>query len=143
MAENLKEKLIGATGSLSGAASIFGSWQGFHNACLALIAALSIIGITITGMPLLFLTKISVPIWSVAVILLLVTIGIYMNKRCISKNLIIINSGLIVAGGPFQPLQKISVFFWAIGGILAIFGISLFIKDKMQKRSKNEKKPKK
>ena len=140
MAKNLKEKLIGATGSVSGAASILGSWQVCHNACLALIAALSLIGITIAGMPLLFLTKIAVPVWSIAVILLIITIAIYLKKPCISRNLIIINLGLIIAGVPFQSLQKFSVFFWTIGGIVALAGISLFIKDKMQKKGKHGKK---
>ena len=140
MEKNLKEKLIGATGSISGAASILGSWQVCHNICLALIAALSLVGITIAGMPLLFLTKIAVPVWSIAVILLVITIIIYLKKPCISRNLIMINSGLIIAGVPFQSLQKFSMVFWAIGGIVALAGISLFIKDKMQKVGKHGKK---
>ena len=144
MIKNIKEKAIGATGSVSGIASILGSWQVCHNICLGIIALLGIIGITVVGMPLLFLTKIAVPIWTVAVILLLVTIAIYMKKKCISKNLIILNSGLIIAGTPFQPLQKFSILFWTVGGILALAGISLFIKEKMQKRArKHGKKQKK
>ncbi len=134
MAKNLKEKIIGATGSLSGAASILGSWQVCHNICLGLIALLGVIGITVVGMPLLFFTKIAVPMWTIAVILLFVTILIYTKKKCISKNLIILNSGLLVAGIPFQPLQKFSVFFWTIGGILALAGISFFIKEKIEKK---------
>jgi len=140
MIKNIKEKAIGATGSLSGAASILGSWQVCHNICIGLIAVLGLIGITITGMPLLFFTKIAVQVWIIAVILLAVTILIYLKKPCISKNLIIANSGLIIAGIPFQPLQKFSVFFWIIGGALALLGISLFVKDKIQKRSKHGKK---
>ena len=139
MAKNLKEKIVAATGSLSGAASILGSWQICHNVCLALIAALSLIGITIVGMPLLFLTKIAVPVWSIAVILLIITVAIYLKKPCISRNLIIINSGLVIAGLPFRQLQKFSVFFWSIGGIVALVGISLFVKDKMQKKRKHGK----
>ena len=134
MAKNLKEKIIGATGSLSGAASILGSWQVCHNICLGLIALLGVIGITVVGMPLLLFTKIAVPMWTIAVILLFVTILIYTRKKCISKNLIILNSGLLVAGIPFQPLQKFSVFFWTIGGILALAGISFFIKEKIEKK---------
>ena len=134
MIKNMKEKIIEATGSVSGIASILGSWQVCHNICLGIIALLSIIGITVVGMPLLFLTKIAVPIWTVAVILLLVTIVIYMNKKCISKNLIILNSGLIIAGTPFQPLQKFSILFWTVGGILVLTGVSFFIKDKIEKK---------
>ena len=140
MAKNLKEKLIGATGSVSGAASILGSWQICHNICLGLIAALSLIGVTVVGMPLLFLTKIAVPVWSIAVLLLIITTLIYLKKPCISRNLIIINSGLIIAGIPFKSLQKFSVFFWTVGGIVAFIGIFLFIKDKMMKRKPHGKK---
>ncbi len=134
MIKTIKEKIIGSVGSVSGAASVLGSWQICHNVCLGIIAALGLIGITLTGMPLAFLTNIAIPMWSAAVILLLATIYMHSRKMCISKNLIILNSGLIVAGVPFQQLQQFSVFFWAIGGILALAGISLFIKERMQKK---------
>ncbi|MBC8500772.1 MAG: hypothetical protein ISS25_00115 [Nanoarchaeota archaeon] len=136
MIKNLKEKMVGATGSVSGVTSILGSWQVCHNLCLGIIAILGIIGITIVGMPLLFLTKVAVPFWIVAFILLLVTIGFYVKKKCISNRLIMFNSGLIIAGIPFQPLQSFSKFFWLIGGALAITGVSLYINDKIQNKMK-------
>ncbi len=135
MIKNIKEKLIGAAGSGSGATSILGSWQVCHNLCLGVIALLALLGIAVIGMPLMFLTKIAVPFWITAFVLLLITIGFYVKKRCISNRLVMFNSGLIVAGVPLQPLQAYSIFFWIIGGILAAAGISLFIKDKIQKRS--------
>lgn len=134
MIQNVKEKIIGTTGSVSGVTSILGSWHVCHNLCLGVIALLSLIGITVIGMPLLFLTKIAIPFWITAFLLLLVTIGIYLKKRCISNRLILFNSGLVIAGVPFQPLQAYSTLLWIVGGILAITGISLFIKDKIQKR---------
>ena len=140
MIKNIKEKAIEATGSVSGAASILGSWQVCHNLCLGLIAVLGLIGITVTGMPLLFFTKIAVPVWIVAVALLFITIAIYIKKQCISKNLILFNSGLIIAGTPFQALQKFSLFFWAIGGILALTGISLFVSKKIKNRRRHYEK---
>ncbi len=136
MIENLKEKAVVTTGSLSGATSILGSWQICHNLCLGVIVLLGILGITVIGMPLMFLRKIAVPMWSIAVILLLVVFLFYIKKKCISKNLIIVNSGLIIAGTPFQTLQSFQVFFWTIGGILVVLGISLFIKDKINKKRK-------
>ncbi len=132
MIKHIKEKIIGATGSVSGAASVLGSWQVCHNICLGIVALLSIIGITVVGMPLLFLTKVAVPLWIAAFALLLVTIGIYLKKKCISPKLIIFNSGLIIAGIPFQLLQRFSKIFWAIGGLLAVLSIYLFIKDKIK-----------
>jgi len=134
MIKHLKEKFIGASGSISGVASVLGSWQVCHNICLGIIAFLSVIGITLVGMPLLFLTKIAVPLWTIAVIFLVITIALYINKKCVSKNLIIINTGLIIAGVPFKPLQRFLPFFWSIGGIIVILGIYLFIKDNIQKR---------
>lgn len=134
MIKNIKERLIGATGSVSGATSVLGSWQVCHNLCLGVIALLGILGITVIGMPLMFLTKIAVPFWIVAFLLLLITIGFYVKKKCISNRLIMFNSGIIIAGIPFKPLQMFSTLFWVVGGALAIAGLSLFVKDKIQKR---------
>lgn len=130
----LKEKIVGLTGSVSGITSVLGSWQVCHNICLSIIAILGIIGITIVGMPLLFLTKVAIPFWTVAFALLLITVGLYIKKKCISNKLIIFNSGLIIIGIPFQNLQKFSKFFWIIGGILIITSASLFIKNKIKKK---------
>ena len=127
MIKNIKEKLVGATGSLSGAASILGSWNVCHNVCLGIIAVLGLIGITITGMPLLFLTKVAIPFWIIAVILFVIILYFYFKKHCISKTLIFINSGLIIAGTPFEPLQTYQLYFWIVGGALVIMGILFFI----------------
>lgn len=136
MIKYFKEKLAGTTGSISGVASVLGSWQVCHNVCLGLIAILSLIGITVVGMPLLFLTKIAIPLWIAAFVLLLITLGFYFKKRCISSKLITFNSGLVIAGVPFQIFQPFLVFFWIIGGLISILGISLFISDKIQRRKK-------
>ncbi len=143
MMHHLKEKLVGSTGSVSGAASVLGSWQVCHNICLGLIALLGVIGITVVGMPLLFLTKVATPMWTAASLLLLVTIALYFKKRCISKRLIQVNAGLIVAGVPFQPLQEFSVWLWLIGGSIVLSGIALFIRDKIIHRSKDRSKVRK
>ncbi len=129
-----REKIIGAAGSVSGATSILGSWQICHNVCLGIIVVLGILGITIVGMPLAFLTRVAIPLWTVAFILLLVIIGLYFKKKCISRNLIMFNSGLIIAGIPFKSLQNFSVVFWIIGGMLVVTSISIFIKDKIQNK---------
>ncbi|RMF54613.1 hypothetical protein D6745_04705 [Candidatus Woesearchaeota archaeon] len=131
MIKAVKEKIVGATGSVSGIASILGSWQVCHNICLGIIALLAFLGITVVGMPLMFLTKLAVPFWTAAFLLLLVTLWFYFRKRCISNRLIMFNSGLIIAGVPFQPLQQFSPVFWVVGGSLAIMGVSLFVKDKI------------
>ena len=132
MIRNTKERLIGATGSVAGIASILGTWQACHNVCLALVGFLSILGITVIGMPLVFLTEVAIPVWTVAVILLTITAILYIKKKCISSRLLLVNSGLIIAGVPFPFLQQFTEIFWIIGGVLVVTGISLFIKDKIQ-----------
>ena len=135
----LQEKLANYAGSISGGVSVLSSWQICHNICLGIIALLSVIGITVTGMPLLFLTRLAVPLWTTAVVLLGLSALLYIKKKCISKNLLIMNSGLIIAGIPFQSLQKFSAFFWIIGGLIAAAGIILLIKDWKSKRCHHEK----
>ena len=135
MVRNTKERVIGAAGSLSGIASILGSWQACHSVCLALVGFLSVLGITVVGMPLVFLTEVAIPVWIVAVILLILLAILYFKKGCISSRLLLVNSGLIIAGIPFPFLQQFTEIFWIIGGALVIIGISLFVKDKMQASS--------
>jgi len=136
MTKNITGKIAGVAGGASGAASILGSWQICHNICLGIVALLAILGITVVGMPLLFLTRLAIPFWIIAFTLLLVTIAIYVKKKCISKNLIMFNSGLIIAGVPFQALQNFQVFLWIIGGTIALIAASIFVKGKIQKRLK-------
>lgn len=137
---DLKNVCMSATGTISGTASILGSWQICHNICIGLIALLSLIGITVVGMPLFFLTKIAVPLWSIAALLLLVSLGIYMKKKCISQNMLLLNSGLVIAGIPFQPVQQFSTIFWIVGGSLVVLSIVLFVKEKTKTCSQCEKK---
>ena len=136
----IKEKAVGASGSVSGIASVLGSWQICHNACIGLIALLSILGITLTGMPLAFLTTIAIPLWSVAAFLWLVTLYLYKTKKCISLSLLTINTGLITTGIPFQALQPFKYFFWGFGGIITITGIVLWIKGRKHRRCHHEHK---
>ena len=77
MVRYFKEKIIEGFGSVSGFASILGSWQICHNICLGIVALLSIFGITVIGLPFLFLNKIAVYVWSIAFLLLIITIIIY------------------------------------------------------------------
>ncbi|MBS3056993.1 MAG: hypothetical protein J4473_06190 [Candidatus Aenigmarchaeota archaeon] len=129
---NKKEKAVSAAGCASGAASILGSWQICHSLCLGVIAFLSIFGIVINGMPFLFLTDLALPFWSIAVALLAITSFMYFYRKCISRNLILLNIGLIIAGFPFQnPFLPV---FWAVGGIIAITSIILFFKKRIEKR---------
>ena len=131
MLKNTKEKILQTSGSISGATSILGSWQVCHNICLGIIAVLAAIGITVTGMPLLFLTKVAIPFWIAALALLFIITIIYFKKKCISNKLIMFNSGLIIAGIPFS--QKFSKLFLVVGSIIAVLGLILFVKERRRK----------
>ena len=135
-------KMLSAAGSVSGLASILGSWQICHNVCLGIVALLSIVGITIAGMPLFFLTKFALPFWSLAAALFAITLFFYITKRCISPKLLLLNAGLIIAGIPFQSLQKLSPLFWSIGGALVLVSVFLFVKDKIKRRNKEKQEQK-
>jgi len=136
--KHIQEKAVGISSGVSGAVSALGSYQVCHNICLGLIALLSIIGITIVGMPLLFLTKVAIPFWITAFLLLLVTLYFYFTKKCISKNLILFNSGLIIAGVPFKQVQNFSKVFIVIGGLLVLSSLIFYFKNKLY-QSKNKK----
>jgi hypothetical protein len=137
MIRNAKERGIGAIGSIAGVASILGTWQACHNVCLALVGFLSILGITVIGMPLLFLTEVAIPVWTVSVILLIIIAILYIKKKCISSRLLLVNLGLIIAGVPFPLLQQFTEIFWIIGGVFVMIGISLFVKDKIHKNKES------
>ena len=132
-----KERVIGKTGSavssLSGVLSFLGGYQVCHSICLAIVSILSLIGITIVGMPLLFLQKVAVPFWIAAVVLLGITLFFYFRKKCISRNLILFNLGIIIAGIPFQSLQAFNIYFWIVGGVLVLKSIVLYIKSKINR----------
>ncbi len=132
---NIKEKILGASGSLSGVLSFLGGYQVCHNACLALVAFLTFLGFAVAGMPLLFLTKVAIPFWIAAISLLIITI-IMRHKKIVnlSNKVILFNSGLIIAGVPFQQVQNFNYIFWITGGILAILSIGWYLYDKMEKK---------
>ncbi len=131
--EAFKGKVFTVTSSVSGITSFLGGYQICHNICLSIIALFSIIGITLVGMPLLFLTKVAIPFWIIAFFLLLISLVFYIKSKCISKNLLLLNGGIIIAGVPFEALRKFSAFFWIIGGFIALISILLIIKDKLTK----------
>ena len=131
---DIKEKILGGTGSISGALSFLGSYQVCHNACLALVAFLTFLGFAVAGMPLLFLTKIAVPFWIAASSLLIMTIILkYKKIMNFSNKMILFNSGLIIAGVPFQQLQEFNYVFWIIGGVLVTFSIGWYLYEKIVK----------
>ena len=130
----IKERLVTISGSISGIMGFLGGYQVCHNVCLGIIALLSLIGITIVGMPLLFLTKVAIPFWIAALFLFLISLIFYLKGGCISRNLILFNGGIIIAAVPFEALRRFSLIFWIIGGSIILISIILFIKDRVIKK---------
>ena len=128
-----REKSLSISSSVSGVMGFLGGYQVCHNLCLGIIALLSIIGITLVGMPLLFLTKVAIPFWIAAAFLFIISLLFYLKSRCLSRNLLLFNGGIIIAGVPFNSMKNFLVFFWIIGGSIILISITLFIKDRMMK----------
>lgn len=131
----VKEKILGASGSLTGALGFLGGYQVCHNACLALITFLTLLGFTVAGMPLLFLTEVAVPFWIAAFSLLILTIILkYQKIMHFSGKMVLLNSGLVVAGVPFRQVQQFNYIFWIAGGALALFSVGWYFYDKFNKK---------
>ena len=142
-----KERIASSTSTLSSIMSFLGGYQVCHSICLTIVSLLSLIGITLVGMPLLFLTKVAVPFWIAAVVLLAITMLMYLKMKCISRNLLLLNAGILIAGVPFASFQRYNFALWGVGGSLAVVGLLLFIQEKRKKRqekilTKNTKKRK-
>jgi len=136
MVNGIKERLLGASGSVSGALGFLGGYQVCHNVCMGLITLLTFLGITVAGMPLLFLTKVAIPFWIAALTLLSITLILNYKKIIhISDKIILLNSGLIIAGIPFQQIQQFNYIFWIIGGALAVFSVGWFVYEKFIPKS--------
>ena len=116
---NFKEKIVEAGSALSAGTSILGSYQLCHSLCMSAIALLSIIGITVTGMPLLFLTKVAVPFWIAGVSLLVIMLMLWQYKILhFSSKLVLANAGLLVAGIPFESVASFQKLFWILGVLM-------------------------
>ena len=128
-----KQKKFVAASGISGSLSFLGSWQICHNLCLAVVAALSLIGISIVGMPLLFLTQYAVYFWAAAAVFLIPTLYMYFkHPKCMSKNLIIFNIGILIFSVPF--VQELNPVFWAIGGGIISYTFYDFLKTRRGKK---------
>ena len=131
-----KEKLAARFGSISGIAAFLGSYQVCHTICMWIVGILALLGITIVGMPLIFFQKVALPFWTLALFLFLVSLFLYIRKRCISEKLLMFNLGVILFGIPFASVQDYLMYFWIAGGIIILVSILLFVRDKFISRRK-------
>ena len=126
-----KGKLLGFFSSLSGGLSVLGSWQVCHSLCLSFIALLSVLGIAIAGMPLLFLNQYATYFWSAAFLLLMpILIMYWKNRRCMSVKLILFNIGVVIASIPFAQAQPYQIIFFVVGGAFVASSAWMFLKSR-------------
>ncbi len=134
-ATGLKEKILSLGSSVSGLMGVFSSYAVCHTVCTAAIALLAIIGIIVTGMPLLFLQSVAVPFWTAAVILFAVLLFLKLRKMgCLSGNMLTLNAGLIVFATPLQPLQQFSLLFRVAGSALILAAAVMLIGSRIKVR---------
>lgn len=132
-ATGIKEKSVSIISSASGFMGVFGSWTVCHNVCTAAIAILAVIGVTVTGMPLLFLQSVAVPLWTAAVILFAMLLFLKLRKMgCLSGRMLTLNAGLVVFGTPLQPLQQFSLLFRIAGSVLIVTAIVMFVSSRVR-----------
>lgn len=131
----LKDKLVSVAGTATATTSILGGYQICHSVCMGIIALLSIIGITVVGMPLMFLTKVAVPFWIAGISFLSgMAVLTYAKKLHFSQNLMLANAGLLIAGTPFQTVQQFQTLLWFIGGALVVTSIILALQTRGQRK---------
>lgn len=125
----IKETLVKISGAGASCVSILGSYQLCHSICILAISLLAIIGITVTGMPLLFLTKLALPFWILAIILFSVLLILKIRGMgCINNNSLTFNGGLLITGIPF--LQDYYQYLWGIGSMFVLYSIINFFINK-------------
>lgn len=130
-----KKGYLSYLSSVSGVSGAFSSYQVCHSICLGVIAVLSLIGISLTGMPLLFLQKLALPLWTIGLALFGIALLLYTrHKDCMPKNLLIFNSGALITGIPFDSLASFRKYFLVIGFSIIAVSIYLIIKKKMERR---------
>ncbi len=128
-----KEKILGSISSISGLSGVFSSYNMCHSICIGAISLLSIIGITVAGMPLLFLQSIALPLWIFASALFIITLALYLiHKKGISKNLLIANFGMLTIGTPFVQETDFKIYFWIAGGIIVAAAVIMAVKKRVK-----------
>jgi hypothetical protein len=131
----LSPRFVSRGSSVSGCASILGSWQICHNLCMSLVAALTTLGFAIQGMPLLFLNRWQKPLWMVALAFFgaLLLLRFVTRMRFITRRSVFGNAGLMLAGLPFDVPWVSSA---RIAGIaIAIIALAGYLKEQIVQRA--------
>jgi len=130
-----KEKLLGPANGIFGGMSIISSYNVCHSVCMSLISVLTFFGIAVAGMPLAFLTPYQIYFWTFGIVILAIALILHKIKGpCISKHMILANSGLLLAGIPFA--NKFYKLFLMFGFAIVAIAIAWWANERwMRKKS--------
>lgn len=112
-------RIVGAANAASASGSVIGAHNVCHAICLAAVALLSVIGVTISSNALMFLQDFALPFWIMGIAFLSIGVFLYMRFCCISKKLLLFNAGLLVIGIPFVQTLGYVWMFWLAGALIA------------------------
>lgn len=119
-----KAKIVGIFGGVSGTGSVISAHNVCHALCLAVVAVLSVFGIIVSSDILMFLEDYNLPLWGMGMLFLALSLFLYSRyPNCISKKLILANSGLLLIGMPFPWFRQFNLLFWILGS--SIVGLSI------------------
>ncbi|MEM3127005.1 MAG: hypothetical protein QW331_02975 [Candidatus Woesearchaeota archaeon] len=90
MIKKLKAKILAVLGVGAGGIGLAGAWGACHTICMAAIAALAAVGITVTGMPLAFAMdpKFYIPFLVVGIALIGASVYMWQKQskgRCVVR----------------------------------------------------------
>jgi hypothetical protein len=122
-------RITGIFSGVSGTGSIISAHNVCHTLCLAVVSLLSIFGIAASSDILMFLENYTLFFWSMGIFFLVLSLLLYLKyPNCMSKKMILFNSGLLVIG---TPLKVLSPVFWVTGVIIIAASVGWYFKDRL------------
>ncbi|MBI4173620.1 MAG: hypothetical protein HY519_02765 [Candidatus Aenigmarchaeota archaeon] len=122
-------KKAAVASTVSSSISLLGSYNICHSLCLGALYVLGLLGITAAGLPFLFLQDYAIYFWSLAVLLLAISLAVmHTGRKCLPAKLLIANIGIIIASVPFQELQPYLLFFYLAGSVVILYAVVLHLK---------------
>lgn len=131
---NLKKGggVTGVFGGVSSTGSIISAHNVCHALCLAVVATLSVFGIIVSSDVLMFLENYNLLFWSMGMIFFALSIFLYTRyPGCMSKKLLLANSGLLLIGIPFSIIKNFSLLFWSLGTGIVSLSVIWYVDNKI------------
>jgi len=140
----MRQKKIQKTGKYASAGATAFTTLGItahnfcHYLCLGVVAMLTVAGVSVVGMPLMWLEDYAVYFWGMGLIFLGISFYLlYTRPFCISKNAITANSGLLVAAVPLKDVIGSQIYlFWASGVVIIAYAVFLYLRKLIAKWQK-------